>query len=149
MLQALLEGRFHLKAHHETKELPVYTLIVSKRGPKLADARDSSLCNGNGCFGVGNGVVLASGGTMDRTAEVLTQLVDRPVLDRTGLAGHYDFQLHFDQSSVKPAVAGLASAPTDGPSIFGAVEELGLKLEPTRAQVEMLVIDSVERPTPD
>jgi uncharacterized protein (TIGR03435 family) len=147
MAQALLAGRFQLKLHRETKEMPVYILAVAKNGPKLRAAKDDAQCNGNGCFGVGNGYFTASGGTMAFTADVLTRLLDRPALDKTGLTGHYDFKLTYDQSSVKPPMMGMQNAPTDGPSIFAAVEDLGLKLTPEKAPVEILVIDSVERPS--
>jgi len=147
MVQSLLADRFQLKLHRETREIPVYALIVGKNGPKLQAATDATQCNGNGCFQVGNGSLTASGGTMAFTAEVLSRLLDRPALDKTGLAGHYDFKLTYDQSSVKPPIVGMPIAPTEGPSIFAAVEDLGLKLTPERDPIEILVIDSVERPS--
>lgn len=146
MAQALLAHRFQLKLHRETKEIPVYVLAIAKNGPKLQAAKDDTQCGGNGCFGVGNGYFTASGGTMAFTADVLTRLLDRPALDKTGLPGHYDFKLTYDQSSVKAPMIGMQNAPTGGPSIFAAVEDLGLKLNPQKDPVEILVIDSVERP---
>jgi uncharacterized protein (TIGR03435 family) len=146
MVQALLADRFQLKLHRETREVPVYALIAAKNGPKLPAAKDSTQCGGNGCFQVGNGYFTASGGTMAFTAEVLTRLLDRPALDKTGLTGHYDFKLTYDQSSTQPPIVGMQMTPTDGPSIFAAVEDLGLKLNPEKDPIEILVIDSVERP---
>jgi uncharacterized protein (TIGR03435 family) len=147
MVQALLADRFKLKLHRDTKEIPVYALMVGKNGPKLTAAKDATQCNGNGCFGIGNGFTNASGATMAFTAEALTHLMDRPIIDKTGLTGHYDFRLTYDQSSTKPPIVGMPIAPTEGPSIFAAVEDLGLKLEPQKSPVEVLVIDSVERPS--
>lgn len=146
MAQALLADRFQLKVHREIREIPVYALVAGKNGPKLQTAKDATQCGGTGCFQVGNGSLAASGGTMAFTADVLTRLLDRPALDKTGLAGHYDFKLTYDQSSVKPPIVGMPMAPTDGPSIFAAVEDLGLKLNPEKDPIEMLAIDSLERP---
>jgi uncharacterized protein (TIGR03435 family) len=147
MVQALLADRFHLKLHRETREIPVYALIAGKSGPKLQSAKDATQCGGSGCFGVGNGNLTANGTTMTFFAgEVLTRLLDRPALDKTGLAGHYDFKLTYDQSSTQPPIVGMPMAPTEGPSIFAAVEDLGLKLIPEKDPIEILVIDSAERP---
>jgi uncharacterized protein (TIGR03435 family) len=146
MAQVLLADRFHLKLHRETREIPVYALIAGKNGPKLQTAKDPTQCGGNGCFGVGNGYFTASGATMAFTAEVLTRLLDRPAVDKTGLTGHYDFKLTYDQSSTQPPIVGIPMTPTEGPSIFAAVEDLGLKLNPERDPIEILVIDSAERP---
>jgi uncharacterized protein (TIGR03435 family) len=144
--QALLADRFRLKVHREAREIPVYALVAGKNGPRLQAAKDATQRGGKGFFQVGNGTLRASVGTMAFTAEVLTRLLDRPALDKTGLTGHYDFKLTYDQSSVKPGMAGMPIAPTDGPSIFAAVEDLGLKLNPEKDRIEILVIDSVERP---
>jgi uncharacterized protein (TIGR03435 family) len=150
MAQTLLADRFQLKLHRETREIPVYALIAGKNGPKLQTAKDATQCGGNGCFGVGNGNLTASGGTVTFFAgEVLTRLLDRPALDKTGLTGHYDFKLNYDQSSVRAPIIGMTNAPTEGPSIFAAVEDLGLRLNPERDPIEILAIDSVERPSPN
>jgi uncharacterized protein (TIGR03435 family) len=148
MAQALLADRFQLRLHRETRQIPVYALIPGKNGPKMQTAKDPTQCGGNGCFGVGNGNLSASGATMAFFAgEVLTRLLDRPALDKTGLSGnHYDFKLTYDQSSIKPPIAGMQMTPTEGPSIFAAVEDLGLKLNPEKDPIEFLVIDSVEHP---
>ena len=82
----------------------------------------------------------------------LSRLLDRPVLDETGLAGNYNFRLHYDQGSVGLpfSAPGVSRPESDGiePSVFTAVQEqLGLKLEPQKKPVEVLVIDSIERPS--
>ena len=88
---------------------------------------------------------------LTRTIQISPE-IDRPVLDRTGLTGTYDVDLVFAPAQTGPGVAGaaLAVAPEDALSIFTAVEEqLGLKLESRREPVDVVVIDSVERPTPN
>jgi len=147
MLRSLLEDRFHLKVHRETRELPLFELVVAKNGPKLREARDCGPSEVNcgvtttqlGSFGL---VKTARRVSMSGWAEALAALpayvgISRPVLDRTGLKGFYDFTLAY-----------AAGPNADGPSIFTALQEqLGLRLEQRRGQVEILVIDSVERPS--
>lgn len=148
MIQQLLADRFRLKVHRETREIPVYALVTDKKGSKLQSAKPNLQCESeHGCFGIGNGFMTARGVTMAFAASALTRIMDRPVLDKTSLTGHYDFRLTYDQSSVKPGMVGMPAAPTDGPSIFAALDDLGLKLEPEKSPVEMLVIDSVEHPS--
>jgi bla regulator protein blaR1 len=94
----------------------------------------------------------AEGVTLDEFSKLLNLIVDRPVIDETGVSGRFDIHITFarDQVTTKlpdPAALGVASDPT-GPTIFTAVQEqLGLKLVPTKGPVEVLVIDSVERPS--
>jgi uncharacterized protein (TIGR03435 family) len=85
---------------------------------------------------------------METIAATLSNLVDRPVVDQTGLSGRYDFRMKFDPSSTKLGNAQATGRPSsDAPSIFVAIQDdLGLKLEPRRAAVEILVIDSAEKP---
>jgi uncharacterized protein (TIGR03435 family) len=147
MVQSLLADRFQLKVHREMRELPVYALVVARNGPKLKLAGE--LAPGeHGGYLIGGGFMQARKTSAADLAKGLTIMVDRPVLDRTSLAGDYEFKLQFDQSSTGRATA----TPGDPrqPSIFTAVQEqLGLRLEPQRAKVEILVIDSVERPSPN
>jgi uncharacterized protein (TIGR03435 family) len=76
-------------------------------------------------------------------------MTGRPVIDRTGLSGAFDFDLQWTSGPVAPA-AGTPASPDDGPSIFVALQEqLGLKLEPARAPFGVVVVDAVQRPTPD
>jgi uncharacterized protein (TIGR03435 family) len=136
MLQTLLAERFKLVFHRETKEMPVYALVVAKNGPKIKEspAGDGATEIGGGG---GEGVNFQRVG-MDALAGTLT--VDRPVFNETGLKGVYDFKLIWSKrvDSVEPG---------DAPSIFTALQEqLGLKLEARKVAVEMLVVDRVERP---
>ncbi len=155
MLQTLLEDRFRLKAHHETKDLPIYALLVAKSGSKLRDSRGSSCTTydfGNAqsepprhpcqTLNYGNRIV---GGkvSMKEMADFLSQLPEfgRRVIDKTGLTGTYDLDLKWT-----PAGTGTGDETT-GPSIFTALpEQLGLRLESQKGQVEMFVIDHAERP---
>lgn len=149
MVQALLASRFGLKIQRETRDLPVYALVVGKNGPKLPAAKDATLCDGHGCFGIGKGSFSAKGATMPWTAKVLNRILDRPVLDRTQLSGNFDFTLHFDPSTASsPMMAAVSTEDSSQGSIFTAIQEqIGLKLDPRREPVEVLVIDHVERPS--
>lgn len=137
MLQSLLADRFHLKFHRETRELPVYALVVAKGGPKLkpADASGNTSSNSNG-----NRVHLAATITLTRFAEYLSQHANRPVLDQTGLPGPYEITLDYAENSL------AANSDSTVPSLFTAVQEqLGLRLEPERAPIEFFVVDSAEK----
>jgi uncharacterized protein (TIGR03435 family) len=160
MLQMLLEDRFHLKTHRETRELPVYTLTIEKGGAKLQSTKEGSCVpvdlnhandrEPNFCgrmTGRANGFHItddAYGMTMAEIAgKFLSNRLERPVIDKTGLAGLFDAHLEFARDS------GSTDAGSDqGPSIFTAVQEqLGLKLSPGKGPVEVLVIDHVEKPS--
>ena len=146
MLQMLLADRFKLKVHRESKDMPVYALITGASGSKLQSANEP--CGSTGCIDVGPGEFRARSATMVSTAATLSNLVDRPVLDMTGLDGRYDFRMKFDPTLIKPYDGQPAPRPAaDDPSIFVAVQDLGLKLEPRRARVEILVIDSATEPS--
>ena len=151
MLRALLEDRFQLKVNHETREMPVYTLLVAKNGPKL-----------NLSTGASRGVQMRPGtltftkSTTATLAAQLSLLTGRVVIDKTGLEGDYDFELRWAQEPGQgsPDAFGLSAVASDtpppvdanGPSIFTALQEqLGLRLESQKGPVEMLVIDRVER----
>ena len=132
MLQALLAERFKLATHRETKEVPVYALVAAKSGPKLhATTGDQRLP-----------VIFApptrftgQGSTMQGLALALSRPAGRTVIDKTGISGVFDFSLTYSSDS-----------SDDSPSIFTAVQEqLGLRLEPDKAQAEVLVVDHVER----
>jgi uncharacterized protein (TIGR03435 family) len=148
MLQSLLTDRFHLKVHHETKEFPVYNLVIAKGNPKLQETKPANV-DGMGT-GVTCHVLKQRGGYTQRQDCTVTSLEDllryatgRTVLDKTGLTGHYDFELRWTPDDT-PADSPNAS----GPSIFTAVQEqLGLKLEPSTAPLDTLVIDHAEPPT--
>lgn len=152
MLRALLATRFALEVHTETRELAVYALVreVPHEAPGDRLRRTSGLCVTPGervdrerarC-GIRGGFngLSADGASMSHLARALSPIVGRPVVDRTGLLEGFDFVLRFAQDP--------ASTDPRFPSIFtGLTEQLGLKLEPTRAPVEVLVIDRVERPS--
>ena len=137
-LQALLADRFQLKAHRETKELPVYELTVAKGGSRLQAAADD-----------GGGSNLSSRRTDDGKSQIsgkhfpianmarfLSGQVGRTVIDKTGLSGKYDFQLTY-----APDMGDIT-----GPSLFTALQEqLGLKLDAQKGPVEVVVVDSVEK----
>ena len=143
MIQKLLERRFELKIHRENRDIPVYALVVGKNGPKMEVAKEGEQPGGRG-INIESGVLVSRGGTMEELADVLTPNQDRPVLDKTNLAGHYDFRLTWDQQS--PPANGPTWTPM-GPAIFTPLHDLGLRLEAQKSPVEMLVIDSIGRPS--
>jgi len=148
MLRTLLGDRFQLKTHTEVRQLPVYRLVLARDdrrfGPKL---RPSTLdCAATRCTAsVLSGRIQTNGYSMTQLAQLLASNVDRAVIDRTGLTGVYDLELAWSPDD------GAADVVTrDAPGLFTAiVEELALKLEPAIGPVDVLVIDSVERPTED
>ena len=145
MMQALLAERFKLKAHRETKDLSVYALTVGKSGPKMRHASPDG--NTGIEFGAGPGIVVEKIG-MARWAQVLSMYMDRPVVDLTDLQGDYAFELSVDVHALVQMKSGGSpnvSSVDRPPSIFTAVEQLGLKLEFRKVPMEMLVIDTVEK----
>jgi uncharacterized protein (TIGR03435 family) len=164
MLQSLLEDRFKLKLHRETQKSSVYELVVGKGGPKikLAADQESPDVNGpsspgsprpnRGGFRFGPGSMIGNAATLSLFARFLSQRLDRMVIDKTSLAGRFDIDLLWTPSVGENPFdfGGNPIPPADSlrPSIFGAIQEqLGLKLEPARGPVEVLVIDHVEKPT--
>jgi uncharacterized protein (TIGR03435 family) len=175
MMQHLLAERFGLVVHTEPRETPVYVLTLARgdrrlgptirpadrdclalmttapggvpvAAPRLPDGRPAC-----GARGDASGRVMAGGIDMKTLAQNLSGQVDRLVVDRTGLSGAYDFDLEF-----APETSGRGGAPapdsatavTDRPSLFTALEEqLGLKLQPARAPIDVVVIDGVTPPT--
>jgi len=143
MLQKLLVDRFSLKVHRESKEIPVFLLVVGPGGPKLITAKEGGDPKRRG-INIYAGILEARQGGLDDFAEILTTNLDRPVLNRTNLTGSYDFTLTWDQPAEPPN--GSAWTPI-GAVLFPLVRSLGLRLDSARAPVEILVVDSVERPT--
>jgi bla regulator protein blaR1 len=139
MVQSLLEERFQLKVRHETREMSVYILNVGKDGSKLKEpAGQTGSMRANGSNGKMN--VVGTGAPVSALATFVGQQLRRPVIDKTNLEGLFDFELSW----------GNANAPTDevGPSVFTALQEqLGLKLESSKAPVEVLLIESVQKPS--
>jgi uncharacterized protein (TIGR03435 family) len=146
MIQQLLIDRFNLRVHTETRQLPVYALVVAnpKRGTKLQPAQDTS---GTGSVTLHRGQMIAKSIGSERLAENLTFALlpefGRIVIDKTNLTGKYDLSIRWAADS-----AGSASDAEALPSIFTAIQEqLGLKLEATRAPVHVLIIDHIESPS--
>jgi uncharacterized protein (TIGR03435 family) len=157
MLRSLLADRFQLAIRHETKELPIYELVVAKNGSKLheAEAQPDDVA-GPGPKGrgirMGRGELIMTNNTIGMLADALSRQLGRIVTDGTGLRGSYDFTLKWtpgenEDQMVKAADA--RSAPDGaGPSIFTAIQEqLGLKLESKKGPVDILVIEHVEPPS--
>lgn len=150
MLQNLLAERFQLRFHKETRDTPVYALVVAKGGTKLKDsgADDPKVSPGRPA----QTMQIKLTGTPIMLAERLRPLpgVDRPVFDKTGLTGVYDFTLTLAPFTLRvpPDPAAPAVTGPSGESLFTAIEEqLGLKLEAQKGPIEVLVIDRVERPS--
>jgi uncharacterized protein (TIGR03435 family) len=133
-MQALLAERFHLAVHRETRELPVYALVVAKGGPKVQLREHTGDFGQNPFRFAGKGRMTGTEVSAEMLAKVLADQLGRTVKDATGLKGVFDFRLEWspDQN-------------TEGASLFTAVQEqLGLKLEARKGPVEVLVIDRVE-----
>jgi len=149
IVRRLLADRFKLVVHTETRELPVYALVVTKSGSKLQPSQkpDSDSTRSR------TGYLKAEGITMDRLANSLTGIpsagLGRAVIDKTGLTGKFDLTLKWTpDTGSPPLINGMPD--TSAPSIFTAIQEqLGLKLESTRAAVPVLVVDHAELPTQD
>jgi uncharacterized protein (TIGR03435 family) len=195
MLRALLADRFKLVVHNETRDAPIYALVMARSdgrlGPKMtrstmdcapiiAERQAAARARGPGAVPPvpfippkpgerpvcaarmsatpapgGAFVMTYSGGgqTIATLARTLSGNLNRSVIDRTGLTGEFDFDLQYAPQrplTTAPAGGNANVAPLDdGPTVFSAVQELGLKLESQRGPVEFLVIDSVEHPTED
>jgi uncharacterized protein (TIGR03435 family) len=150
MMQTLLEDRFKLKYHRETKELPVYTLAPARGGLKLPDPKEGSdratirISRMTGVLLTGEKI------TMPELARVLSNLLKRTVIDKTGFTGTFAAQLSFALDDTLAGLPHFPDAPDDPaiPSVFVAMQEqLGLKLESTKGPVEILVIDHIEKPS--
>ncbi len=177
MMQSLLADRFQMTFHKETREMPIYALVVAKSGLKMqastgnADFGDDlkkrpepGPGRGRGGQGLGGGGgegIRMSRGELNGAnvkvamiADQLSRIVGRSVIDKTGLTGSYDFNLKYLPEGAAPMGRGPesaeASAPSDSqmPSIFAAVQEqLGLKLEGQKGPVDLYIIDRLEKPS--
>jgi uncharacterized protein (TIGR03435 family) len=138
MLQNLLADRFKVKLHRESRQLPVYALVVVPSGSKLHESAPGT----PGQISMGGTHITGRGTPMQSLADHLSNAalqLDRPVIDQTGLRGNYDFTLEWTADSVQTPDAVA-------PSLFTAVQEqLGLKLEARKAPVEIIVVDSAEK----
>jgi bla regulator protein blaR1 len=156
LLQGLLEDRFQLKTHREAKEMQVYALVATKGGSKLKPHPDEPVGH-RPKLSILSGSATFTDASVERLVSQLALQLDRPILDRTGLTGNYDFKLEWSPAPGEsgPEVFGLpprAEPPraddSNGPSLFTALEEqLGLRLESTKSPVDVLVVDHVERPS--
>lgn len=145
LVRKLLAERFGLTLHMEQRESSVYLLTVAKSRMKMTPSAGdpNGLSNENDRENSGLETMRATNLSTDELAGLLMRLsLDRPAVDRTELKGRYDFELRWTTDEA------VASAPTDAPpGLFTAIQEqLGLKLEPIKAPVDVLVIDKVERP---
>ncbi|SEB89290.1 TIGR03435 family protein [Terriglobus roseus] len=150
MLQKILADRFAMKFHYETKELPVYALVVAKGGSRMTEIEPAIGPNGmkdGGGREVRRGQIRSMGQPMLPLVNQLTIELKRAVVDRTGLTGFYNFTLRWTPDE-EAAPTNHALEENAAPSIFTALQEqLGLKLERTRAPMQVLVIDRLERPS--
>jgi len=174
MLQSLLADRFQLTIHRETRELPVYALVLAKKdgklGPKLTESKEGGctvydpanpprvtadgIC-GTTKFNPSHGWLTIVRQPFDALTKTLREVLGRAVIDKTGLTGNFDIHLEWapDESEAARLLAVLPPGvpnppPSDGPSIFVAVQEqLSLKLESQKGPVEVLVIDRAEKPS--
>jgi uncharacterized protein (TIGR03435 family) len=155
MVRQMLSERFALKVHTDVRERPIYRMLLARRDGKLGPSIyriDDAECGGSNpqpCdLSMWSGGLTSSGMGLQQLAVALFSRsqstgVDRPVIDHTGLSGMFGFTLMFSPFNTAPH-------QSNDPSIFTALQEqLGLKLEPARGPVELLVIDSVEQPTPN
>jgi uncharacterized protein (TIGR03435 family) len=177
LLQSLLEDRFQLVSHHESRQLPIYALVLSKLGkigPQLIRHSNDAKCTDSSAGlrppppGPGDPTPAYCGGffmipkpgelreagngiTMHMLGSHLNQFLDRPVVDLTRLSGIFDFTLEFAPIAgpgSEPGTTGSASDQPALPSMFTALEEqLGLKLESRKGPVDVIVIDHVEKPS--
>lgn len=182
-IQSMLTDRFKLLTHHETRNLPVYALMLNKVGalgpqlrmtdkscdtwhqtdltkPNAASSENSAPDDVNcgstsGATNNRRARFLGHGVSMDKLLEVLAgspshAFVERPIVDRTGVTGNVDFVLEFAMPQLAPSNEQASADPSALPSFTSALrEELGLKLESASAQVDVLVIDHVEQPSPN
>jgi bla regulator protein BlaR1 len=142
-LQSLLADRFQLKFHSAVRQLPIFALVVTKGGPKL---RAPKIGEAHRLYTQGPGQLACFGASMSELAAEFPDLgVSRVVLDKTGLTGRYDFSLQWTPDD---SPGGAPLLDSSGGSLFTALQEqLGLKLEPQKGPVEVLVIDHVARPS--
>ena len=174
MVQALLADRFRLAVHRETRDMPIYALVVAssdgRLGPRLTRSAidcaavveaarrgqpPAPLSSGMTPCGTRRlpGRMIASSVTMADLARNLSNDAGRFTVDKTGLSGRFDLELEYRPDRLPPdgvLPSGLPAPPVDAPSLFTAVQEqLGLKLESQRGLVDVLVIDSAAQPLPD
>ena len=136
MLQAVLADRFNLKVHHETRQQPIYELVIAKGPRKIKESSPGESPN----MTTASGRIVMQAMPLEAFVRNLPNSTGRAVIDETGLRGSYDFTLQWAPDG--------ADASDPRPSLFTALEEqLGLKLVSSTAPVDILVIDHIERPS--
>jgi bla regulator protein blaR1 len=145
MLQTLLADRFQLKLHHEMKDLPVYSIVIAKGGPRLKKSAAGTEYTRR----FGGGHFAATKESLAHLANWLSIQVGDTVLDMTGLTEDYDITLDWGPTGGQPAIPdGVLGAQSNGFVLSGAMEDqLGLKLEPKKLPTNLLVIDHAEKPS--
>ncbi|MEO6807410.1 MAG: TIGR03435 family protein [Edaphobacter sp.] len=139
ILRALLADRFQFKSHYEKLDRHVYALVVDKHGPKVKEAAAGEGHQMN----IRHGLIHLSAAPMTLLIQGLSTMTKHPVVDKTGLTGRYDIDIEW-------APDELEGTNDAGPSIFTVLrEKLGLKLVPIKAQVDVLVVDHIEKPSPN
>jgi uncharacterized protein (TIGR03435 family) len=144
MQQSLLQERFELRTHWETKEMPVYALVIAKGGSKLVESAAATPMMSVASTG---GIIRMkfTGSSLEQFVRQMPNVpgVERPVMDKTGLTGKYDFELKLTGNS-------SGAAGPEGESVFTAIEQqLGLRLEAQRAPISILVVDQVRKTPKD
>jgi uncharacterized protein (TIGR03435 family) len=163
MLVPLLANRFGLMFHHETRELPVYALVIAKGGSRLKESKASHTAAGGEpprrmTMIRGRGNIEGQGSSIENLVHVLSEQLGRTIIDKTGLAGTYDYTLNWTPDDAPPMGGGPGGGPpgsdnappqdAGGPSVFTAIQEqLGLRLEPQKGPADVIVIDHIETPS--
>lgn len=159
MLAAVLEDRFQVKVHTETKQMPVYDLVIAKNGPKLKETPPAKASEGGpapekgsrGGYSTNDTELTATALQISSLAEWLSGKFNRTILDKTGLTGEYDFHSTFsaDTAELSGEDDGRQSkGDAAAPSLFTALQEqIGLKLESTKGPVKTLMVDHAEPPS--
>jgi len=149
MLQTLLADRFRLVLHREQRPLAGYRLVVAKGGLRAQPSAPDRGSTGQSRLGS----IEAKAYTLEQFALKLSEVLQKPVLDKTGIRGRFDWKLEWtpDEMQAKPPLAAERDSATEtGPSLFAALkEQLGLQLVSARVSADVLVIDSADRPVPD
>lgn len=143
-LRSLLADRFGLTIHRESREQPVYVLVAAKEGPKLKESN-----TGTNFIRAGRGSITGQSVSLRMLVINLANVLDRQVIDKTGLTGSYDFELKWSPDIISSGPDGPPlPSDTEEPSLFTALaDQLGLKLEPAKGPVQVWVIDGIQRPS--
>lgn len=162
MLRHLLEDRFSLRVHRETRAMPVYALVKARTDGRLGSGLRpvTRACDAKTADVAGRcstrqypGTHAAAGAQWEDVRELLEVVSGRPLVDETGLSGQFDVELEWNPelAGIPDGITGVSLSDLEARPIFVTAvrEQLGLRLEPRTAPIEVLVIDSIERPAPD